>query len=704
MKVVKILAAGLAGIVVLGLLGLGATLFIVDGQFVKTRLERAMKEKNRTLVIEGTPQLRLFPVAGLTLGKTTLSEAGDPKLFLGLESAEVGVRVMPLLSGEIAVEKLAVTGLKANVLKGKDGRMNFADLADAGEARKGEDREGHREPPKVKISEISIERAQLSYRDEAAGSEITVADLSLKTGRLDGAAPGAVSLAAHVTGKKPLLDLRAQASGALRVNLARQEVGFEGFSAGAKGRVDQDTLAVDFAAPKVEITPAKASGDEVKGTVQVKGPQRNVYLSFRITGIQGSADALSLGAMALDVDAETGGNSVKGKVSTPVKGNLKARTWDLPQIVANLTIAGPAIPQKTVTLPIQAAAKADLARQTASLEASTKFDESNIQAKLGATKFEPLAATFDLAIDRLNLDRYLPAESKEAAKDDRVDLSALKGKAVSGKIAIGALTAKHVKLEKLQAEVKLAGGRLEVAPHSMNLYGGSLTGAVSADANGNRIAVKENAQNIGIGALLKDAAQKDVLDGRGNLTVDVQTAGGTVTALKKALAGSARIEMKDGAIKGVNLADSARNIKGALGGKAAKPDPTQKTDFSELSASFKIANGVAHNDDLKAASPFLRLGGAGDIDIGNNSLNYLAKATLAATSKGQGGRDASQVAGITIPVKLSGPLDKPDWSIDYSGLLGGAGGSVTDTLKKGAGGVKDAAGGVTDKVRGLFRR
>ena len=36
----------------------------------------------------------------------------------------------------------------------------------------------------------------------------------------------------------------------------------------------------------------------------------------------------------------------------------------------------------------------------------------------------------------------------------------------------------------------------------------------------------------------------------------------------------------------------------------------QKTDFSEMSASFKIAGGVAQNDDLKAQSPFLRLGGA----------------------------------------------------------------------------------------------
>ena len=139
----------------------------------------------------------------------------------------------------------------------------------------------------------------------------------------------------------------------------------------------------------------------------------------------------------------------------------------------------------------------------------------------------------------------------------------------------------------------------------------------------------------------------------------------------------------------------------ALGAKQQKPNASQKTDFSEMSASFKIANGVAHNDDLKAASPFLRLGGAGNLDIGNNSIDYLAKATLAATAKGQGGRDAANVAGITIPVKLSGALDNPQWHVDYSALLGGvaggAAGGVTETLKKGAGGVKDA-------VRGLFKR
>ena len=704
MKAIKFLLYSLVGVAVLALLGVGAALMVVDGQFVKTRLERAMKEKNRTLLIEGTPKLRLFPVAGLALGKTSLSESGSDKTFLSLDAAEVAVRVIPLLSGEVAVETLKAAGLKANVVKGKDGRMNFADLAegDKGAAEKAEHGQP-KSPPKLRLAEVNVERAQLSYRDEGTGQEIQVSDLSFKTGRLDGSAPGPVSMSAHISGKKPEMDVRTQMAGALRFDLARQEIAVDGFTFSAKGRVDKDTLAAEFAAPKVEITPARAAGSEVKGSLQLKGPQQSINLVFRVEGIQGSAQDLSLAAVVLDIDASSEGNSVKGKVSTPVKGNLKKSSWELPNIAANLTFSGPAIPQKTVSLPIQAAAKADLDDQKASVDLSTKFDESNIKAKLGATKFEPLAATFDVVIDKLNLDRYIHAESK-AKGDDRVDLSALKGKTVSGKIAIGALTAKHVKLENVKAEMKLAGGKLEISPHSANLYGGTVAGELTADANGNRIAVKEALRNVALGPLLRDAAQKDIMDGRGNVNLDVQTTGTTVPALKKALAGAAKVEVKDGAIKGVNLADTARNLKAAVGGKQTKPDPSQKTDFSELSASFNIKNGVAHNDDLKAASPFLRLGGAGNLDIGNNTIDYLAKATLAATTKGQGGREAKDLAGVTIPVKLTGPLDKPDWNVDYTALLGASGGAlgkaaggVTESLKKGTGGL----GG---KVKGLFGR
>ena len=118
---------------------------------------------------------------------------------------------------------------------------------------------------------------------------------------------------------------------------------------------------------------------------------------------------------------------------------------------------------------------------------------------------------------------------------------------MAGRATVGVLIFRHARLENVKAEMKLANGKLEVSPHSATLYGGTLAGELSADADGNKLRVKETAQNVAVGTLLRDVTQKDFLEGRGSVGLDVQTAGGTVTALKKALAGSARVEMKEGA-------------------------------------------------------------------------------------------------------------------------------------------------------------
>ncbi|MEO8145392.1 MAG: AsmA family protein, partial [Betaproteobacteria bacterium] len=196
MKAARILLYGAGGLVVLALVALGAAVVIVDGKFVKTRLESAMKEKNRTLKIDGELKVKLFPVAGLALGAASLSEPGSDKLFVSLDSAEVAVRVMPLLSGEIAVETLKLAGLKANLVRRKDGSMNFSDLAGAKEKAAGKPEE----PPNLRIAEVIVEKVQLAYRDDVTGQELNIVELNLKTGRLDGQTPGDLSLSARITG------------------------------------------------------------------------------------------------------------------------------------------------------------------------------------------------------------------------------------------------------------------------------------------------------------------------------------------------------------------------------------------------------------------------------------------------------------------------------------------------------------------------
>src|SRR5256712_6312895 len=229
------------------------------------------------------------------------------------------------------------------------------------------------------------------------------------------------------------------------------------------------------------------------------------------------------------------------------------------------------------------------------------------------------------------------------------------------------------KLSKLKAQLKAAGGRAEISPHSASLYEGELSGALSLDGNANRIALKETLSNVSIGPLLRDVARQDRLEGKGNVALELAAAGATAGVMKRSLAGTAKVRLRDGAIKGINIAELLRKARAAAGKQSGQvADSKERTDFSELSASFSINNGVAHNEDLDVKSPLLRIGGSGDIDIGRSTISYVAKASI--------------VAGLTVPVKLAGPLDAMKYEVDYRAVAGDlakskVGDKVRDRLK-----------------------
>ena len=307
-----------------------------------------------------------------------------------------------------------------------------------------------------------------------------------------------------------------------------------------------------------------------------------------------------------------------------------------------------------------------------SLKGDVEFDAS------------PQAIRFTLAADQVNLDRYLPPPPPGAPKgaspssmkpEEPIDLSALNALNLKGDLKIGQLIASNVKLEKVHLGVKAAGGKVDAEPLTADLYQGKLSGAASANAKTNRFALKADLGGVTLGPLLKDALNNNLLEGRGSVALDVQTGGATVSAMKKALSGSASLALRDSSLKGVNLGELLRKAK-SLGGSSPPAEqgatPSERTDFTELVASFVIRNGVAHNDDLSAKSPLMRLAGSGDVDIGAGSIDYLIKASVVATSSGQGGKDLAELRGVTVPVKVSGPLDAPRFRADLRAAVGDA--------------------------------
>lgn len=548
MKIVKYALYAIVGLVVLAVLAIAAAVATFDPNKYKGELAKIVKEKTgRTLAVEGNIGLSLYPSIGVAVGKTVLSERNSDKPFARIDDVKVSLALLPLLSRQVVVDRVTLSGLNVDLVQGKDGKTNFADLAGAGgsppPAKVAPTKPGPKgEAVRIDVAGVEIRKSSATWRDEATGNRYKATIEELKTGRIASGVPDKLSLAVRVEASQPKADYQVNLSGQYHLNFEKQ--------------------------------------------------------------------AFTLSGMELKVSDATPGSN----------------------------------------------------KPPLSLKGDVEFDAS------------PQAIRFTLAADQVNLDRYLPPPAKapagggapppSAKPEEPIDLSALKGLNLKGDLKIDRLIASNVKLEKVHLGVKAAGGKVIAEPLTADLYQGKLAGSASVDANTNRFALKADLPGVALGPLLKDALDNDMLEGKGNIALDVQTGGNTVTAMKKALAGSARLSLKDGGLKGINLDDVIRKVK-----KQPSAQSSQRTDLSELTASFAIKNGVAHNDDLSAKAPLLRLSGAGDVDIGANAINYLAKVSVVASSSGQGGKDLAELNGKTLPVKIDGPLDAPQFHPDLNALF-----------------------------------
>jgi AsmA protein len=297
--------------------------------------------------------------------------------------------------------------------------------------------------------------------------------------------------------------------------------------------------------------------------------------------------------------------------------------------------------------------------------------QSQIKAKVAVNNFKVPVIRYDLEIDQFDADPYLPKKadttqqdkSKKAGPEQPFDLSALKSLNVEGSLRIGSLKAANIKATQLRVDVKARDGLVNISPLSAKLYQGSIDGKVSLNADTSSFAINEKLNDIDVAPLLKDVANMELAEGKGNIALDLTTQGTTVSALKKALNGTVSVNLGNGAIKGINLGKLVQGVQNLSKDTKAQTlgvDKSEKTEFSEFKANLKVKNGVAHNDDLAVKSTILRITGNGDIDIGNSNLNYNVKAIFAKTEQGKT---------ATLPVNVSGPFDALKFKVDYAALL-----------------------------------
>ena len=759
MKALKWIAWGVGALVLVVGAAVAYVVVTFDPNDYKPRIVELVKERTgRTLSIDGKIRLTFFPKIGAGIDKVVLSEPNAPRAFAGVDSARVAVAVWPLLSKRVIVDRVTLKGLTANLVRYKDGRTNFDDLIGPPA-----DQPSAGPAFAIDVGGITLENASIGWRDERDGTNVRLSNVTLDIDRLTSGVPGTVKFASKIEGTQPRANLQLNVQTGYTLDFATQAVALKsldvkvvGDAPGASGldaRLKSSAIDVDpkasrvtltgielaakskdgldakLAIPRLRVAPDQVTSEAITGDVKLATSDRTIAAKLDIAPLAATGKQVRSPRLHVDLTVKAADLAVTGALATPVTLDLERQLAQLPGIAGALTVDGPNLPKRPMKAAVTGDVRVEWGTEHANAALSLKADESNVDAKVTVARWsapQP-ALTFLVVADRLNVDQFVPSSKPGTPAaggtgqaggggsqgEPSFDLSPLKALNATGDVKIGALQASNVKAQQVAVHVNLADGRLAVDPISANLYQGTLAGSVAANANDNRFAVKQTLSKISVGPLLRDAAGKDLLEGRGDVVLDVTTTGTTVAALKKALAGTTKVALKDGAIKGIDIPGTIRTAKAMLGSKSALEQQAQggaQTDFTELIASFLIRNGVAHNEDLQVKSPLIRLAGRGDIDIGEGTIDYTTKASVVATALGQGGKSVADIAGVTVPVRATGPLANIKYSVDVASLATDV---AKDTLQrelgrrfgdKSGGPAGGESGTIGDAVRGLFRK
>lgn len=614
-------------------------------------IEQTRVATGRQLVIEGDLSISIWPALGVEVQKVRFANApGASEADMAtMDSLVVGAELWPLLSGALKVTEIRLVNPVINLEIDKDGRGNWLfEPQTAASAAAGD----QPAPPPSQTSS-----ADFSFRDVTlSGGVLTYRD------QRDGTAQRVEAINANV--KLPSLD---------------QPMAFDG---GLTWNKEAITIATVVANPR-----ALSTGGKSALTAKIEGEVLNA-----------SFDG--------DVDAKT--SAIAGKIDFSTASARRLAAW-----------AGVELPKVKGFGAMKLAGKLEAdGGRVAFKETKVSLDGMNGSGNLAldTTKARPYVKG-DFTLDRLDLNPYMSAGGGSGPAGNGaggvakwsnapIDFSALKLVDADFDFAVNALVVGGLKIGRSALGFVLTGGKLRANLKQLALYGGNGTGTIALDGSGAApvFGVDVTVSGVQAAPFLTDLAGFNGLEGTGSIVAKVTGGGNSQRAWMKSLGGAAQIKFVDGAIRGVNLAEIARTIQSVLTGSAV--GGAAKTDFAELSGSFAIRQGVAANKDLKLLNPFVRLNGAGIIDIGEQTLDYRVEPKAVGSIKGQGGR--GDLGGIGIPFRIKGPWSNPSYSPDLSGVVPGVVDSIIqgenplDSIKDGilgGGQQKDGGSKKTDKKK-----
>ncbi|MBT6276824.1 MAG: AsmA family protein, partial [Chromatiales bacterium] len=682
-----------------------------------TIADAVMEYTGRKIAIEGPLELTVFPWLGVKAGAMELGNAPgfkDPVLARA-NAIDVRVEFRSLLDGRLVADAVTLDGLELYLERNAKGVANWATPAGGGKSQDtkakgggstestGASSDSQFDLKSVSLGGIEIVDAKVSWRDGKSGQNVKLTKVGLTTGAISLTGPVDVSGQLDLSMAEPSLQGTIEFKGKLHHANDGKQIRAEGMALGVN--LTGPTLPNGKLAGSLA---ADASVDTNAGTAVLKG--------------------LSLKVGDLQADGGVNLKGLNGKLG--VTGKLSVARFNLREMLAVLGQSVPATADPAVLTAV--AINMDLvgdANNIAMSPFNLTLDDSQIDGKLSVKNFEKPAYAFNLKTDGIDLDRYLPpkaagqsaqtgatssgsqastAESapSKGSSGEVIPVKLLRGLNVNGQLGIGKLKVNNLSLAGVVLTVKAKGGRVSLNPLRANLYGGSYAGNVGIDVRGKvpKMTVSESVKGVQLAPLLKDFNGEERLEGTAQARLKATTSGSTIPAIKAGLNGSGRILFENGAIKGYNLAAMIRDAKAKyLGGKPSTGNEPPRTDFSKMGGTFKVRKGIVDNRDFSAKIPLLRVSGKGKANLVKETIDYVTTISVVATSKGQGGKDLSDLAGLDIPVEVGGTFANPTYGFEgaissmvgvaLKNLVGGKVGNVLGGVTGGAGNL----GGTVEK-------
>ena len=683
--------------------------FLVDLNEHKEEIVALVKEETgRDLVIAGDIDLSVFPWLGASIGEVELGNApgfGETP-FARMQGLEVRVKLLPLLRKEVDVSTVRLKGLELNLARDARGRTNWDDLlrpAPAAGAAPGAKEQAAPAggPPALAalaLGGVEIQDARLAWDDRQAGQRYEIEDLDLSLGAIRPGEPVDFRLHTRLTGGDPAMEGELDMRGRLSLSQDLE-------------RFDIEALELD----------AAASGGALPTKIEAS---LGADLALDLAGGTLEVPRLELAALGVEARGQVQGSGIGGDAPA-FKGRLSIEPFAPRKLLGTLGVAAP----ETADLGVLGKAQADLAFEAGTRAArigslSLTLDDSRLSGTASVEDFATPAVRFDLALDAIDLDRYLPPPKEGEAPVAATPAEAAAGAAgtlpvetlralnVAGKLKVGSLKVSGLKIRDILLAVTAKDGLLQVKPASAALYGGSYRGGAVLDVRGKapRVALDERLEAVQVGPLLKDLMGEDRLLGTASIRARVHARGQDPDAMRRTLNGQVAFNFANGAVEGINVAHLIRTAKARIEGR---PPPEQKgpnqTDFTELRGTLKLVDGVAHNDDLTAKSPLLRVAGKGKADLVQERLDYLLTTKIVASLEGQGGADLADLRGLPIPVRISGPFQAPKYRVELDKVLAEAAKKkvkeqVGKELEKALSDEKSPLKDLGNQLKGIFGR